>query len=961
VGDWVTLQLLFDGLLSGLTIGLIALGLVLVYRSTRVISFAVGNMGIIGAAVLALLVLSYGWPFWAALAAALLAGTLFGTAVELTVVRRLFTAARVTVLVATIGVAQLALAIVSAMPTVDAGLTASYPVALGGEWQLGDVRVTGPQVTILVVVPLLALGLSLLLNRTTLGRAVTASADNAPLARTVGINPKLASTAVWTVAGLLSTVSIILIAGQSGRATGLVDLGPQTMVQALAAAVIAGMASFRWSLVAGLVLGVAQALIRFNFADQIGLYDLLLFLAVLAAVALRARRDRDDAGTFSFTPRVPAIPEHLKQLWWVRHLDRLALGALLAVAVVVPLIVTAPSRHLLYTTILAFALCGLSLTVLTGWAGQLSLGQMAFAGIGALLTAAFARGLTTEVRIGTLILGLELPAFTFATSVLLAAVVTAGLAALIGVGALRVRGLMLAVSTFAFGVAAAQYLYRRPVLSDGSSASVALPRGTLGPLDLADQRTYYYVVLAVLVAAIGLVARLRRSGVGRTTVAVRDNPDSAAAATVSPTRSKLTAFALSGALASLGGSLLAGAISNVPLTQRFFQVDDSLQLVAIVVIGGLGSVVGPVLGALWVVGIPSFFPQNDVLPLFASSIGLLVLLLYLPGGLVQVPHALRGLVVRAAERRLGEAPAKAPATGAAAAPHEPAERDVDPTGALPLVAHDVVVRFGGNVAVDGASLAVHAGEVVGLIGANGAGKSTLLNAIGGFVPSSGRIELEGQDVSGRSAPGRARLGLGRTFQAARLFPDLTVRETILVALEARKRTGLLSTALLLPPATRAERVRRAEADELLDLVGLGRFADRFVADLSTGTRRILELAGLLALDARVLCLDEPTAGVAQRETEALAPLLLQVRRELGASMVVIEHDLPFLLSVSDRLVCLEAGKVIADGDPDEVRRDPKVVASYLGTDERAIQRSGARSGETDEPDRTPAGTSGRNG
>ncbi|OWY59981.1 ABC transporter, partial [cyanobacterium TDX16] len=198
------------------------------------------------------------------------------------------------------------------------------------------------------------------------------------------------------------------------------------------------------------------------------------------------------------------------------------------------------------------------------------------------------------------------------------------------------------------------------------------------------------MVLALLVASIGLVVRLRRSGIGRTTVAVRDNPNSAAAATVSPTRSKLTAFALSGALASLGGSLLAGAVSNVPLTERFFQVDDSLQLVAIVVIGGLGSVVGPVLGALWVVGLPSFFPDNDVLPLFASSIGLLVLLLYLPGGLVQVPHAIRAAVVRAAERRLGEAPSKAPATAdprpaRSTIEHEPEASPV----AVPLAAHDV--------------------------------------------------------------------------------------------------------------------------------------------------------------------------------------------------------------------------------------------------------------------------------
>ena len=183
------------------------------------------------------------------------------------------------------------------------------------------------------------------------------------------------------------------------------------------------------------------------------------------------------------------------------------------------------------------------------------------------------------------------------------------------------------------------------------------------------------------------------------------------------------------------------------------------------------------------------------------------------------------------------------------------------------------------------------------------------------------------------------MGLGRTFQAARLFPELTVRETAQVALEARHRARLVPTALVLPGATRAERTKASEAAELIDFLGLGRYADAFVAELSTGTRRIVELAGLLALDARVLCLDEPTAGVAQRETEAFGPLLRQIQQELGASMLVIEHDMPMIMGLSDRVYCLEAGKIIAEGVPEEVRNDPGGVASYLGTDERAISRS----------------------
>ena len=259
---------------------------------------------------------------------------------------------------------------------------------------------------------------------------------------------------------------------------------------------------------------------------------------------------------------------------------------------------------------------------------------------------------------------------------------------------------------------------------------------------------------------------------------------------------------------------------------------------------------------------------------------------------------------------------------------------------MPLRCTGIEVRFHGLVANAGVDLEVRPGEIVGLIGTNGAGKTTLMNAIGGFVPAGGTVELFGRDVSGRAAAGRARLGLGRTFQAARLFPELTVREAVLVALEARGRTSLAEVALFSPRAARAERAKRAAAAELIDFLGLGRYADTPISALSTGTRRIVELAALLAVDARMLCLDEPTAGVAQREAEAMAPLLVEIRRQLGAAMLIIEHDMPLIMGMSDRVYCLELGKVIAAGDPVAVRDDPRVVASYLGTDERTIARSG---------------------
>jgi ABC-type branched-subunit amino acid transport system ATPase component len=251
------------------------------------------------------------------------------------------------------------------------------------------------------------------------------------------------------------------------------------------------------------------------------------------------------------------------------------------------------------------------------------------------------------------------------------------------------------------------------------------------------------------------------------------------------------------------------------------------------------------------------------------------------------------------------------------------------------------VRFDGRPILTGVDLTVARGETVGLIGANGAGKSTLMAVLSGHLAAGGgTVEVLGHDVTGLAAHRRARIGVGRIFQDARLFGDLTVTETIQVALEARQRSELLPSLLALPPSRRAERAKVSEAAEVIAFLGLGRYADHAIASLSTGSRRIVELACLVAQEAKVLLLDEPTAGVAQREAEAFAPLLASIRRELDASIVIIEHDIPLVSSMSDRLACLALGAVIAEGRPDEVRRDPAVIAAYLGTDERAIRRSG---------------------
>ena len=259
-----------------------------------------------------------------------------------------------------------------------------------------------------------------------------------------------------------------------------------------------------------------------------------------------------------------------------------------------------------------------------------------------------------------------------------------------------------------------------------------------------------------------------------------------------------------------------------------------------------------------------------------------------------------------------------------------------------LEARGVVTSFGGIRAVDGVSLEVHEREIVGVIGPNGAGKTTLFDLISGFAPLyAGSIQVGGVDVSNASPNGRARAGLGRSFQDARLFPELTVRETLAVALERWVgNRSALAASLYLPPVFDSEQVVRRRVDELIELLGLGDVERKFVRELSTGTRRIVDIACLVAHRPTVILLDEPTSGLAQREVEALAPVVRRLRDEMGAALLIVEHDIPFISSVADRLVAMDQGRVVTSGPPGEVLVHPQVVESYLGTSSAAIARSG---------------------
>jgi ABC-type branched-subunit amino acid transport system ATPase component len=365
---------------------------------------------------------------------------------------------------------------------------------------------------------------------------------------------------------------------------------------------------------------------------------------------------------------------------------------------------------------------------------------------------------------------------------------------------------------------------------------------------------------------------------------------------------------------------------------------------------------GPLIGAFYIVGIPAFLPLDSA-GLAATQLGWLILILYLPGGIAQGIEPLRARFAGWAARRNGidlaaaeetqsgertegaiSGPAGLPAVAARAARLRPA-------GSVLLEGIDLHKHFGGVAAVNGVSLQVRAGEIVGLIGPNGAGKTTTFELLGGFTrPDGGRVVFDGEDVSDLGPEERGKRGLIRSFQDAALFPTLTVLDAARLSFERVAPTSFFRSVLGLPGH---ERAKDRMARELVGAMGLDSYRNKQIQELSTGTRRITEIACLIALQPTLLLLDEPSSGIAQRETEALGRLLQQIKDELDLTMLVIEHDIPLIMGLSDNIVAMDAGRVIAAGRPDVVRTDPAVVEAYLGGSVTAIERSdaGARSKE----------------
>jgi ABC-type branched-subunit amino acid transport system ATPase component/ABC-type branched-subunit amino acid transport system permease subunit len=976
------------GLLNGLTIGLLAVGLVLVYKANRFLNLAHAQLGTLSALLLAKWVLDWGWSWWVAFVVAVAVGLVTGLLVERLLIGRLRrrggTPVRLLLMSVAVSQVLLALTFVPALGP-NQSKAPSFPQPFVSHVRIGHVVLSGMAILTAVLVPVLVGGLAVFLRYSTLGRGIRAAANNPDAARLCGISVSQVSAITWALAGALSAVSAVLQA-PTQPSFNIASLGPYLLMLTLGAAAFGAFVSLPAALGGGILLGLISQVVsaRTSNASEA---ELAVFITILLVVLVRGRAIGRvfalSGGVAEATPvtRVPAV---LRSSPLVRY-QTLWVGApAVLVALIVPKLpyFNTEGHRFLLVLVLAYALLGVGLTMLIGWAGQVSLGHFAVVGLAAYLAARWG------------------PHWNLPAICVVAGLIGAAVMVVIGLPALRVGGLALAVTTMGLAVISADWLYRQPWVGSAQPFVTMTPI-SLGP-DLgtpSSQLAVYYVALVVLVLGLVGAAALRRWGPGRLVIATRDNETAVSAFGISPATVKLGILAVSGFYAAVAGVIWADAWRVASPTQ--FTADLSVAVIAIPVIGGLGSLSGAVAAAVTVymgaffIGptlSPLFgnFGHNIGFQLFLAGIGQVAVLLSYPRGMA---GAFQVTWQRYLERRasivatwspvdvplhVSPAPADGPGAPPAAAPVaaavEAAARaepitagstapvlpieaaaldgeDASLTSApashdeeIPVLRTDgIKVRFGGVVALDDPKICVRSGEIVGLIGPNGAGKTTIMNVVSGVLrPSHGSVQIYGREAADLSPDFRTALGVARTFQDARLFAGLTVTETLQVAMAYRNRVSLVSAIVSSPWAQFTEYRTRASAEQIVERFGLGPWADTLTSELSTGTRRICDLAAQVAAGPRLLLLDEPTAGVAQREAEAFAPLLRRIRHELDCSVLIVEHDMPLLMGLCDRVYAMEAGRVIAEGTPAEIRNNPDVVASYLGTRESAIRRSGER-------------------
>ena len=630
---------LLQGLVLGGLTALISFGIALIYRSNRIINFSAGELGAVPASLSVLLIVGPGLPYLLAVPLGLLAALALGAVVELVIIRRFFTAPRLILTVVTIGVSSLLAGVGFILPRAFDINTPpqSFTSPFDYSFSVGATRFSGNDVVAMIAVPLCIVALGAFYRYTNIGIAVRASAESSDRAALLGVPVKRIQTIVWVIATALAFVAVFLRAGIVGLPFGQL-LGPSILVKALAATVIGRMEKMPLILVASFALGILESAIIFDTGEAV-LVDPIMFVIITGALLLQRSRKSargDETSNWQAATDFRPIPRELWALREVRWSVRGALGALVAATLALPLVMDEADISLA-TVIVVTATVAVSLVVLTGWAGQVSLGQIGFLGVGA----AVGGWLTTTWT------------WDLSLAILAAGVVGSLTAMVIGLPALRIKGLLLSVSTLSFALAASSYLLNRSFFDWLPVDRFDRPL-LFGRIALDTETRYFYFALAGLVIAIYLVKGLRRSRTGRVLIAVRENERAAQSYGVSATRAKLLGFALSGFIAAYAGAIFVHHQQVFGIQP--YAVGESLTVFIMAVFGGLGSIPGAIAGVVLLEGIQYFrdaFPDYiaDSLQFLASGIGLIVVLAVLPGGLSQAIYGMRDRWLRSVADR----------------------------------------------------------------------------------------------------------------------------------------------------------------------------------------------------------------------------------------------------------------------------------------------------------------------
>jgi branched-chain amino acid transport system permease protein len=646
--DWVPWGVVAQGVIFGTSYGLLAMGLILIYRTTRIVNFAYGAMGAMPGAVTIGLFLSKDWNYWVAIAMGVLAGIATGVLVDLLVIRRFAQASRLVLTVASIGLAQVlgAIGLIIGIALGSDQLIGNIETPLSTSFEIRPYRIRGDHLLMLGVAPVILVLLGWFLLRTDAGRAVRAAAENKDRALLLGVPVRRLQTLVWGLAGGLATITYITRVPFTGVVPEAL-VGATAILPGLAVAVIARFQSLPVAMVGGIGLGIAEWIIRWN-VDAASIFDVTFLVVIL--VVLLTRRDRStraDTGESSWDSAgvLKPIPSVLRRVPEVLWSGRVLAVVVLGLAVFVPLTLS-PSSVTTLSFALVWALIGLSLVVLTGWGGNISLGQFGIVGLSAMATS----NLLTRWNLDLFV------------SLLAAMLVGGAVAVVIGLPALRIRGLYLAVTTIAFAVALDSYFLNPVNFPD------FVPNTTLAPVlwkrfDMSSQWVRYEFCLAILCLAALVVRALRGSHAGRVMIGTRDNERAAAALAVPTTRVKLQTFVFSGAIAGLAGGLYVLVLTPVGAGQGTFPAASSIEVFSYAVIGGLSSIAGAFSGVFFFRLLDFVLAKNfsgnvvTILRYTLSGGGLLFILYFLPGGLWQFVQRRRdGLLRRIADRRGIEVP-----------------------------------------------------------------------------------------------------------------------------------------------------------------------------------------------------------------------------------------------------------------------------------------------------------------